>query len=212
MIRKYLPAAVALAIFAWLAAMVTTGRTQQFDESIRMAVHGRASPALTVAMRNLSRIGEPAVLIVSGAVVFLILLAARRRRVALLVFVVVGGAEIFDQFLKLAFRRPRPPAFFGLQEPGGYSFPSGHALVSCTLFGALAVYAASRAGSRTLRWLYYVAAALPVLAIGLSRVYLGVHYPTDVLGGYAAAVFWLSVVYLLWRRSGGDGAFGSRRN
>jgi undecaprenyl-diphosphatase len=64
----------------------------------------------------------------------------------------------------------------------------------------------SRITSRPLRWLCYGAAVFSVLAIGSSRVYLGMHYPTDVLGGYVAAVFWLSVVYLFWRRRDGNRA------
>jgi undecaprenyl-diphosphatase len=81
----------------------------------------------------------------------------------------------------------------------GYSFPSGHALVSCAFFGALAVFAAARTGRRARRWLYYVGAAIPIAAIGLSRIYLGMHYPSDVLGGYTGAAAWLFSVKLARR-------------
>ena len=102
--------------------------------------------------------------------------------------------EVLDQLLKVAFHRPRPPTLFGLAGPAGYSFPSGHALVSFAFFGALAVFAAPR------RWLRYIVAALPVAAIGYSRIYLGVHYPSDVLGGWAAAAVWVfSVTFIMAR-------------
>jgi len=105
-------------------------------------------------------------------------------------FLTVAGAEILDQVLKYIFHRVRPQAFFGLAEPMGYSFPSGHALVSCTFFGVLAAMAAARTSSRTRRVMYYALAAVLVAAVGFSRIYLGVHYPTDVLAGYAAGVVW----------------------
>jgi undecaprenyl-diphosphatase len=104
------------------------------------------------------------------------------------------GAEALDQILKLLFDRPRPETFFGFAAPVTHSFPSGHAMVSCCFFGVMAVILAARAPSRLKRTAIFAAAAILVVLIGFSRVYLGYHYPTDVLGGYAAAVVWLAVV------------------
>ena len=193
-----LPAAAALLFFAWLAEEVYHGGTQQFDERIRMLVHAHASPTLTVAMRGISLMGSPWFLIAMGALVIFLMRAERPRR-TLLFAVTVAGAEVLDQLLKIVFHRPRPATFFGLAEPMGYSFPSGHALVSCAFFGALAVFAAARTGRRARRWLYYVGAAIPIAAIGLSRIYLGMHYPSDVLGGYTGAAAWLFSVKLARR-------------
>ncbi len=123
--------------------------TPAFDHSIRMAVHAHATPALTAAMRAVSMIGEPTVLIVAGFAAALWLLRTGRERTALRFAAILAGAEILDQLLKLAFHRPRPPVFFGLAEPMGYSFPSGHSLVSFAFFGALALFAAPR------RWWYF---------------------------------------------------------
>jgi undecaprenyl-diphosphatase len=106
--------------------------------------------------------------------------------------IAIGGAEVLDQLLKLLFHRARPATFFGLPEPMSYSFPSGHALVSFAFFGALAVFVSPR------RWWYAIAAALPIAAIGYSRIYLGMHYPSDVLGGWVAAAIWL--FSLSWAR------------
>lgn len=194
--KPLLAASAAIALFAWLAEAVVHGRTRQFDDGVRMLVHGHANPALTAAMREISRFGAPAVLIAVGAVIVIWLACAGRRRTAWLFAVTVAGAEIFEELLKLVFRRPRPPAFFGLAESTGYSFPSGHAVVSLTFFSALALFVMPR------RWLYYIAAALPVAAIGYSRIYLGVHYPSDVLAGWAAAAVWLFSVasIVAWAR------------
>jgi undecaprenyl-diphosphatase len=175
-----------------------------FDERIRMLVHAHANPPLTLVMRAISVIGQPAILIALGVAAVAWLARTGRTRTAALFGIIVAGAEVLDQSLKLVFHRPRPVPFFGLATPAGYSFPSGHALVSFAFFGALVVYAAAR------RWWYFSAAAVPVAAIGYSRVYLGVHYPTDVLGGWTTAALWILCVYLAGRRWGGDRALGRR--
>jgi undecaprenyl-diphosphatase len=163
-------------------------------------------------MRGLSQIGQPAVLISLGALIVFWLARIGRSRTALLFAIVVAGAELLDQLLKLVFHRPRPVPFFGLATPDGYSFPSGHALVSCAFFGSLAAIAAARTTRGTLRMTYYAAAAATTGAIGFSRIYLGVHYPSDVLGGYAAAVVWcFSVVRWRSRAGPGQGAMGTPR-
>ncbi|MGA2737972.1 MAG: phosphatase PAP2 family protein [Bryobacteraceae bacterium] len=159
--------------------------TPAFDEPIRALVHAHASPALTVAMRAISALGEPAFLIVLGVPVVFWLVRTGRTRAMLRFAIAIVGAEVLDQLLKLLFHRARPTIFFGLPKPMGYSFPSGHALVSFAFFGALVVFASPR------RWWYYIAAAVPIAAIGYSRIYLGMHYPSDVLGGWAAAAIWL---------------------
>jgi undecaprenyl-diphosphatase len=202
LILGLLLAAVALLLFGGLAEGVLHGRIQRFDDRIRMLVHAHANPALTAAMRGLSSIGTPACLMVLGALVVILYARAGRPRTATLFVIAVLGAELLDQLLKLLFHRTRPVAFFGLAEPMGYSFPSGHSLVSCVFFGVLAAFAAMRTESRARRWLYYGAAALLIGAIGFSRIYLGVHYLSDVLAGYAAAVVWVfSVVSARrWRR------------
>jgi undecaprenyl-diphosphatase len=104
--------------------------------------------------------------------------------------------------LKLIFRRARPEAFFGYAEPITYSFPSGHSIVSACFYGVLAAILTARMKSRARRIAIWMAAALLAFLIGLSRIYLGVHYPSDVLAGYAAAVIWVVAVrtgYERWR-------------
>ena len=202
LILGLLTAAAALLLFGWIAENVLRGSTRQLDDRVRTLVHAHANPVLTGAMRGLSLIGSPACLIALGALVVFMLVRNGRPRTAMLFVIAVLGAEILDQLLKLLFHRTRPVVFFGLAEPVGYSFPSGHSLVSCVFFGVLAAFAAARTPSATRRWLYYIAAALIISAIGLSRIYLGVHYFSDVIAGYAAAVVWVFSVASArrWRR------------
>jgi undecaprenyl-diphosphatase len=189
-----LAAAAALLFFAWLAEEILKGGTRRFDDAIRLLLHQHASPALTGAMRAASFIGSPVFLIPLGILVFALYLRQGRPLTARLFVITVIGGEVLDQVLKLAFHRTRPAAFFGLPEPLGYSFPSGHALAACAFYGVVAAFAAARTESRTRRWIYRIAAAIVIAIIGVSRIYLGVHYPSDVLGGYAAALVWVFTV------------------
>jgi len=198
MARHWLVAALALILFVWLAREVTRGDAMRLDTPIRDAVHARSSPPLTAMMRGVSLCGSEVVLVPLGVILVGWLLAAKRRRAAVMFAVTALGAEGLDQILKLLFHRPRPEPFFGLASPITHSFPSGHAMVSCCYFGVLAAILAARgapwAPSRLKRISIFSAAALLVAVMGFSRVYLGFHYPTDVLAGYAAAAIWLAVV------------------
>ena len=184
----------ALAIFVWLALDMRSGITPAFDFPVRTWVHAHSTPPVTALMRGFSLVGQPVILISLGALTVFWLVVAGRPRSALWFAIAVAGAEILDQLLKRAFQRTRPVPFFGIATPNSYSFPSGHALVSCTFCLSLAAIAGARIASRTRRWISYAAAAALTGAIGFSRIYLGVHYPSDVLGGYAAAAVWVIIV------------------
>jgi undecaprenyl-diphosphatase len=194
MARLALVTVLALILFVWLAREVTRGDAMRLDTPIRNAVHARSSPPLTGMMRGVSLIGSEVVLVPIGVILVWRLVAAKRRRAAVVFGVAALGAEALDQIMKLLFYRPRPEPFFGLASPITHSFPSGHAMVSCCFFGVLAMILAAREPSRARRISIFAAAAILVALMGFSRVYLGFHYPTDVLAGYAAAVVWLAVV------------------
>jgi len=201
MVRHWLVAALALILFVWLAREVTRGDALRLDTPIRNAVHARSSPPLTAIMRGVSLFGSEVILVPLGAILVWRLVAAKRRRAAVVFAVAALGAEALDQIMKLLFYRPRPEPFFGLASPVTHSFPSGHAMVSCCFFGVLAVILAARQPSRLKRIAIFAAAALLVALMGFSRVYLGLHYPSDVLAGYAAAVVWLAVVRTVYGAS-----------
>src|ERR1019366_4553624 len=194
MARLSLVTALALILFVWLAREVTRGDALRLDTPIRNAVHARSSPPVTAMMRGVSLFGSEVCLVPLGVILVWWLVAAKRRRAAVGLAVAALGAEALDQIMKLLFDRPRSGPFFGLASPITHSFPSGHAMVSCCFFGVLAAILAARERSRARRVAIFAAAALLVAVMGFSRVYLGFHYPTDVLGGYAAAVVWLAVV------------------
>jgi len=112
-----------------------------------------------------------------------------------------AGAALLATFLKYLFQRPRPELFESDYTASFYSFPSGHATIAVAFYGTLALLVALRLqGWR--RWALLVAGATLALLLGLSRLYLGVHYPTDILAGYLAATLWtgaVASVVAFWR-------------
>jgi undecaprenyl-diphosphatase len=187
-------ALAALLCFIWLAQKVDHGETVRFDESVRNALHSAARPWLTTLFEAITALGSQAVVTgVSGSAA-LILFRQGRRAEALLIVIAMGGAEAWLYLLKAHFHRQRPEPFFGLAPLTSYSFPSGHALLSFCCYGMLAALAPAR------RALVRIAAAALILAIGLSRIYLGVHHASDVIAGYLVAAAWMAGLAALYTR------------
>jgi undecaprenyl-diphosphatase len=189
-------AALALYAFAGLADEVHEGDTHHFDRSAFALSNLIASPALTAFMRGVTWLGSNEFLIGAGACALIACALAGWRRAAAALLVTMAGAALLNVLLKSIFRRERPAPFFDTPTPESYSFPSGHALLSFCFYGVLAAVLAARLHSVRARAAVWAAAALLVALIGLSRVYLGVHYPSDVLAGYAAALVWVMAVAL----------------
>ncbi len=187
-------AVLSIALFAWLAAQVLDGHTMGFDLYVRALVHEDIPSSLLPLMAGLSLLGSAVDLGMLSVVLVFWLWRAQWRSGSAALAASMLGAAVLDVSLKQIFHRSRPLAFFG-SEPHSYSFPSGHALASFCFFVVLAAVLAPGITRHLLRALVWIMAALLVAAIGLSRVWLGVHYPTDVLGGYAAGSVWVSVVW-----------------
>jgi membrane-associated phospholipid phosphatase len=188
-------AVLSLLLFTWLGHEMLEGDTLRFDDSIRFWVHEFASPGMTRAMTLVSSLGSR-VLIAQLAVVMIIFAWLRWRRAAIWLAITMAGALLLEVALKWAYHRPRPEAFFG-SLPNSYSFPSGHALTSFCFYGVLAGLLSARIKSLPLRIAMWTLAVLLIVSIGLSRIYLGVHYPSDVLAGYLAATLWVTGIIVL---------------
>ena len=188
-------AAAAMLLFVWLGEEVLEGETRSLDLWIRNAIHGHAGPGLTGVMVAASRWGAPGVLAVFGVVAAVVFLMEGWRRAALLVLLTMAGAGMLDVLLKQLYGRARPlPLFDFYPSPHSYSFPSGHALFATCFFGGVAVLASHRLRHPATEVAVWLAAMLAIALIGISRIYLGVHYPTDVLGGLAAGAVWVGTV------------------
>jgi len=186
-------AMTAAAGFAALAWCLSLGALTTFDEATRAAMHSYADPVLTFLMRAVTLLGtQPAIIGITGGAAALLFLKDNRDG-AWMISIALIGAEILEVVLKVQFHRQRPEPFFDTVLPGSYSFPSGHALFSLCVYGLLAWIVAPRLGG-TGRWAVRIGAIALILAIGASRVYLGVHHPTDVIGGYLVSVCWLATL------------------
>jgi membrane-associated phospholipid phosphatase len=188
-------AAIATLVFlGWLADEVLEGSTRQFDDATRAAVHTFASPPLTLFMRAMSFLGSSQFLTVASIAAIVWFAWRKWGREAKLFALTMIGASLLNITLKLAFKRPRPVPFFNLTAPESFSFPSGHSLASCCFFAGLAAILSGRIKHKRTRTILWTIAITMFLLIGLSRIYLGVHYTTDVIAGFAAASIWILVV------------------
>ncbi len=188
-------AVLCLFLFGWLGREMRAGDTLRFDQAVRNWVHQFASPGITRAMNFLSLLGYN-ILIFELAIAFIVFAKLRWKRAALWLAIAMAGSLLLDLALKFAYHRPRPTAFFGA-APASYSFPSGHALCSLCFYGVLAGLLSARIKSLPWRIVVWIAASALIIAIGLSRIYLGVHYPSDVLAGYLAATVWVGTIIVL---------------
>ncbi len=194
-VTSLMVAVLALFLFAWLGSEVLQGDTQRFDQAIREWVHGYASTGMTRAMNAVSLLGYN-ILIVELVIAFAVFARLRWRRAIVWLAVAMAGSLALDLTLKYLYHRARPIAYFGM-APHSYSFPSGHALCSLCFYGVMAGLLSARVKSLPWRLIIWITAAALVVAIGLSRIYLGVHYPSDVLAGYLAATVWVTMVIVL---------------
>lgn len=191
-------ATLALLLFGWMVEGVFTGSLGHFDVETRTFIHHLASPALTASMRLLSTMGSSAFLAELFVVFFVGFLLVRRREDAAWFSLTMAGAAVIVLSLKYSLQRSRPVPFSGTAPPS-YSFPSGHAVASFCFFAQLAVVFTPRIRSSLARVLVWFAAAVLITGIGFSRIYLGVHYTTDVIAGYALAAAWCNVLAIMHR-------------
>ena len=170
-------------LFLEIADDVLEGETTSIDRGISLQLYDFHDPALDGFMRAITFLGSAWIL--TGLVVVAAGWALWRKRVALAGLLVAVGvaAQALNWLLKSFFQRPRPD-LLEITYPPSYSFPSGHAMNSTAIYGIL-VLVAVRLTPR-LRWPLYILTPVLILLIGTSRVYLGVHWSTDVLAGIAA--------------------------
>jgi undecaprenyl-diphosphatase len=183
-------------LFVGSATIILARGATGFDSFVREGVHETASSGLTTLMALLTRLGSPIVLGPLSVLLFVVFRLAGRQGAASLLAWAMIGAILLENALKFSFQRARPEPFFGIIAPETYSLPSGHALFSACFYGVIASALAARVANGFARAAIWICAVLLIAAIGFSRIYLGVHFPTDVLAGYILAAFWLSAVQL----------------
>jgi membrane-associated phospholipid phosphatase len=192
---------IALAID--LSAAVTA-----LDANVETWLHVRATPLVSNAMAAVSFLGAPTTLTVVAVAGSLLLLYRRRRGEAATLSTVVLGGNFLNFCLKHLIQRGRPVFDDPIFSLPTYSFPSGHAMASTVFYGLLAIYASVNARQRHTVYVAIAAAVFMVALVSFSRIYLGLHYLSDVIGGIAEAIAWLalSCTVLHYIRRGEAGA------
>lgn len=187
----------AFALFAAaLAVVVVSGGPPGIDERAARAVADHREQWLTDVLEVATRAGEYTVLVPLLAIAGLWLWRSQRSPVALVVFAAtLAGASLLSNALKLVVARARPED--APVHVGTYAFPSGHATAAAAAWLSLAIVLGTLAARRSQRAALLVVALVVVASVGLSRVYLGVHYVTDVLAGWALGGLWALVVLAL---------------
>lgn len=194
--RRALAIVAAIASICLLAigsALTPGSFVFRLDHAISEHLHEGCPPALLAFLRTLSFFGNGEVLLVFTVLGFVLLLARGRRRDAAIFTIALAGGGLLNGALKLAYARARPVWEHPLATAHGFGFPSGHAMGAFLLAGMIAYLVTRQTEDTRARAAIVAGAVLWTSAMGLSRVVLGVHFPSDVLAGYAASAAWLAV-------------------
>lgn len=186
--------------FIIISFLVQAEHLTVFDRVVINMVQGLEADGLTTAMKFFTYIGSIRFIVILTIPIFLFLFYVLKQGLEILVFLsVVYITPILNRLLKLYFHRFRPD-FHRLIEIGGYSFPSGHAMNAFSFYSILAFLLWRHVPTRVGRFAVIFFSSVMILAIGISRVYLGVHYPSDIIGGYLASGLWVTAVIWLYPR------------
>ncbi len=191
-------AAMTAAFAVLLGGVAETEGLATFDLPIVQALADARTPVAVLLMRTITTLGSPVAMIVIAACVCGVLAWWLRRGTPLVLGALgVGGIGVIDTAAKDVVARPRPPAALHAVTANGYSFPSGHAVFSALVMllcaAMLSFWVVHRPGGRVLLW---AGSVTVIVAVGLSRVDLGVHYPSDILAGWALAIAWATTLGL----------------
>lgn len=203
-LAAFVIASMTLFAFIILAAKVTGGSTMAFDRRVIVALRDTTDPAILAGpqwlqrvMIDVSALGGGTVLTIITSIVVAYLLVVRRWSTAAFVAIAIAGGGAVNELLKSTFQRARPDLVAHLTESYSSSFPSAHAMNSALTYLTLAALLARTQKSKTVRVFLLSVALLLTFSVGLSRIYLGVHWPTDVIAGWCVGATWALIFALV---------------
>ncbi|MDN5275638.1 MAG: phosphoesterase, PA-phosphatase-like protein [Candidatus Saccharibacteria bacterium] len=185
--------------FVSLANEVFAGETIAFDQAILRAIHAASNGFWDWFFVTVTQFGGVLGVIIITALIFTLLIIRRNYRRAMILIAGVGGAALINVLLKFIFERPRPNLWHQLVVEHSFSFPSGHAMAS----SALALSIIAICWNTRYRIPALILSIMYILIIGISRLYLGVHYPTDIMAGWLVSTAWVLIVVTVissWQR------------
>lgn len=191
---------ISLFCFACVALLLSSHQITQFDRNTIGSIQGLESPLLTSIMKIFTYIGSGTFIAILSIIVLFFLFKRTGQRSELYLFIAtILGSNILFSVLKMFFHRARPD-LHRLIEISGYSFPSGHATMAMTVYGILSFLLWRHITTKIGRTILIISSSIMILMIGVSRIYLGVHYPSDVIAGYFTGGFWISVAIWYYQR------------
>jgi membrane-associated phospholipid phosphatase len=180
-------------LFSIIAQDVVNGEPLTVvDQPVSVWLHAHATPRLTAVMLAITNLHSTLGVLVITLIVAILLEYWRDRYWLLVLTLSVPGGMLLNVLLKNLFDRPRPKLDHPILTLTGYSFPSGHTMAATVLYATLASFAASKVQARSWRVLAILVAACAILLVGVSRIYLGAHYLSDVLAAMAEGLAWLA--------------------
>ncbi len=202
----------ALWAFVALASEMLEGDLHAFDETILLAFRTPGDPTnpiggaqVEVAMRDITALGGVTVLVLISLAVMIYLFLRRQRAAAFFLFIAILGGQAISLTAKSSFSRPRPDLVPHAVEVVTASFPSGHSMMAAVTYLTLAVMLARIEDRPHMRAFFVAVAVILTVLVGVSRVYLGVHWPSDVLAGWTLGAAWALAVSLIARQLGKRG-------
>jgi undecaprenyl-diphosphatase len=183
-------AALALLAFIRITRELVEGDVTALDHTILLAVARTRTPWLTSAAIDITALGSLTLVVLFSAFTLVVLLILHDRLGALQMFAASTGAGILTLVSKDVFERTRPEEVQQLIVVSGFSYPSGHSVATSALYLTIAIIASRHIQQSRARAALFLAASAVVIMVGASRVYLGVHYPTDVVSGIALGAAW----------------------
>jgi membrane-associated phospholipid phosphatase len=191
-----------LGVVAWLCTEVWEKEAFSFDRAFLLWLHQFANPQLDRLFLFFTSLGDPPAVVTIFMMAIAWLFLKQHYTDGLRLTIVCAGGVVINQGMKLFFAKPRPELWPRLIADLSFSFPSGHAVGSMVVYGFIA-YILAKKWPPSKQYIYAIASVV-ILAIGLSRLYLGLHYPTDIIAGYGIGILWLTTCLKLdfsWRRS-----------
>lgn len=183
---RFIVMAAGVLAFAAVAAAVMCGATESFDDGVRFFFYDLRSESLTVVARIITYMGNWQSIV--ALCLILLIIKPTRIKYGIPVSAAALFVTIANKVIKMLAERPRPDEMYRLIEEDGFSFASGHAITSMCVFGLLIYLVRRNFHNRAAANVLTVVLLIPAVTIGVSRVYLGVHYPTDVLAGWCLAI------------------------
>lgn len=185
-----------ISLFAFIVVLLETGRIIRIENIVYSFLSQYINPFFTIIVKIITNIGGPVIITIICLV--LLILHATRKKYGVPVLVTVVTSFLLNCILKNVFLRPRPDVLRLVTETS-YSFPSGHSMVNASLYTILVLLLLSNSNKKAKKNILCISLIILFILIGISRIYLGVHYLGDVIAGWILGILVAFVVYLIFK-------------